>query len=65
MKILHYKKKNTLTFARGFPTKPCTSYLDLHGMRHLYLFSSALSKFDLISKFNQDTTINTIPNRST
>ena len=47
----------TLTVAQDFPSKPFSCYLDLHGMRNLYLFSSSLANYDIISNFNQDTII--------
>ena len=54
----------TSTVAQDFPTKPFYCYLDLHGMRNLYLFSSSLANYDIISNFNQDTIIKKIPIRA-
>jgi len=54
----------TQTVAQDFPMKPFECYLDLHGMRNLYLISSALSNYDTISNFNQDTIVKKIPIRA-
>jgi len=42
---------------------PYNAYIDLHTVRNLYLHSSALCSYNIISKFNQDTIIKKIPIR--
>ena len=54
----------TISDVYDYPAYPFDCYLDLHGMRNLYLQSSALSNYDTFSNFGMDSIVKKIPIRA-
>ena len=54
----------TMNSRRDYPTYPYECYVNLHPIRNLYLHSSALSSYDIVTNFGMETIVKKIPVRA-